>query len=65
MNPFKTKNFLFLDAGHMCATEIKPGEIPTYEEHFDKVQCSNLQLSLASFHLAFSDSYGYFRFSFL
>eukprot|EP01138_Halocafeteria_seosinensis_P007613 gb/GECG01007781.1/.p1 GENE.gb/GECG01007781.1/~~gb/GECG01007781.1/.p1 ORF type:complete len:386 (+),score=44.44 gb/GECG01007781.1/:1-1158(+) len=36
LNPFKTKNFMFLDAGHMCATEIKPGEIPTYEEHFDK-----------------------------
>lgn len=53
LNPFKTKNFMFLDAGHMCATEIKPGEIPTYEEHFDKVRidCHELPASDRYIHV--------------
>lgn len=50
LNPFKTKNFVFLDSGHMCATEIRPGEMPVFEKHLDKVNTIRSDLC---FHVLF------------
>lgn len=32
----QTKYLMFMDAGHACATELKPGEMPVFREHMSK-----------------------------
>ncbi|KAA0163258.1 hypothetical protein FNF27_07963 [Cafeteria roenbergensis] len=35
-NPWQTKRLMFMDAGHFCATELKPGKMPVFDRHMDK-----------------------------
>jgi hypothetical protein len=32
----QTKYLLFVDAGHFCATGIRPGQMPVFEDHMSK-----------------------------